>query len=313
MPAPPKRPEEDETLHSPKQPVPNRVPAGPGRLSRRNKAQGAQGKLMAALPEDQELPPSPMQSGECFRLRHVRVEALLQDGTLGLLLHGTSVVGFCSEEANSHGWLVGDQIVEINGKRVAAFDEFLEQFLAAQVQGFPITFSVLRREAPEALDEDPLESFFKEMDFVELAGRLKNKFGGSPSKVELASTGISAGDAILENPYIQALRRRRTELSKSPEGWSDDGMSLAAKMATERGDALATLSRASTDTPRRFDRRSGLLDWSLCIMRPCHEKEVADELRTTPRMDYDYAQAPLWLNRDKVGMPNAVVLSSRGA
>ena len=59
---------------------------------------------------------------ECFRLRHVRVEALLQardargvkwraftsahisrpgpeDGTLGLLLHGTSVVGFCSEEA----------------------------------------------------------------------------------------------------------------------------------------------------------------------------------------------------------------------
>ena len=30
--------------------------------------------------------------------------------------------------------LVGDQIVEINGKRVSAFDEFLERFLAAQVQ-----------------------------------------------------------------------------------------------------------------------------------------------------------------------------------
>ena len=29
---------------------------------------------------------------------------LLKDGTLGLLLHGTSVVGFCSEEAASHGW-----------------------------------------------------------------------------------------------------------------------------------------------------------------------------------------------------------------
>ncbi|OLP82909.1 Myosin-8 [Symbiodinium microadriaticum] len=307
MPAPPKRPEEeDSSLPSP-QPVPNRVPAGPGKLSR-NKA--AAGRLMPSLPEDQELhPPSPMQSGECFRLRHVRVEALLQDGTLGLLLHGTSVVGFCSEEAASHGWFVGDQIVEINGKRVAAFDEFLEQFLAAQVQGFPIVFSVLRREAPEETpDEDPLESFFSEIDFVDLAGRLKKKFGGSPGKAELASTG-SSGDAILENPYIQALRRRRTELSKSPEGWSEESQSLAAKMATERGDALATLSRASTDTPRRFERRAGLLDWSLCIMRPCHEKEVVDELRTTPRMDYDYAQAPKWLAKNKVAMPNAVVLS----
>ncbi|CAE7697077.1 XI-B [Symbiodinium necroappetens] len=202
MPAPPKRPEEDDSSLPSPQPVPNRVPAGPGKLSR-NK-----GRLMPSLPEDQELhPPSPMQSGECFRLRHVRVEALLQDGTLGLLLHGTSVVGFCSEEAASHGWFVGDQIVEINGKHVAAFDEFLEQFLAAQVQGFPIVFSVLRREAPEETpDEDPLESFFSEIDFVDLAGRLKKKFGGSPGKAELASTG-SSGDAILENPYIQAKRR----------------------------------------------------------------------------------------------------------
>ena len=29
---------------------------------------------------------------------------------------------------------MGDQIVEINGKRVSAFDEFLERFVAAQVQ-----------------------------------------------------------------------------------------------------------------------------------------------------------------------------------
>ena len=28
-----------------------------------------------------------------------------EDGTLGLLLHGTSVVGFCSEDAATHGWL----------------------------------------------------------------------------------------------------------------------------------------------------------------------------------------------------------------
>ena len=73
---------------------------------------------------------------------------------------------------------VGDQIVEINGKRVAAFDEFLEQFLAAQVQaareklscspcvlykseGFPIVFSVLRREAPEETPDEDRMSFKK--------------------------------------------------------------------------------------------------------------------------------------------------------
>jgi len=312
MPAPPKRPEEEESsIGSPTQPRPNRVPAGPGRLSRPSK-----GKLMATLPEEQELSLNPLQSGECFRLRHVQVESLLEDGTLGLLLHGTSVVGFCSDDAAAHGWLVGDQIVEINGQRVGAFDEFLERFLAAQVKGFPISFSVLRREVPDpAKEEDPLESFFTETNFVDLEQRLQKKFGGNSEPkskaTELAELGGSS-DAILENPYIQALRRRRNELSKSPEGWSDECQSLAARMATER-DSLATLSRASTDTPRRHDRREGVdgvLDW--CTLRLCREKESADEFRATPRIDYDYVPAPPWYSPNKVAVPNAVVLSARG-
>ncbi|CAJ1340208.1 unnamed protein product [Effrenium voratum] len=306
MPAPRKRSEEDESSipHSPKQqPVPNRVPAGPLLLSRGPKGRSG----MSMLPEDREVvPEQPMKSGECFRLRQVSVEALLQDGTLGLLLHGTSVVGFCSEDAATHGWRVGDQIVEINGRRVAAFEEFLERFLAAQLQGFPITFSVLRREIPDDEGKDPLDNFFNETKFVDLASQLKNKFGSSEPRKAPSPTG----ESIMENPYIQALRKRRSELSRSPEGWSDEGEypSLAAQMASERCDALATLSKAS-DTPRRFDREPkeplGTMGLSTCIsaFRPCRGEE---EFRTTPRRDCDYEMDA------KVPAPNAVILSARG-
>ena len=96
--------------------------------------------------------------------------------------------------------LVGDQIVEINGKRVSAFDEFLERFLAAQAQaepgkdvkrlqktlkffdfidfsiefhwisfaqGFPIVFSVLRREAPEGPESKAERDSARETTSVE--------------------------------------------------------------------------------------------------------------------------------------------------
>jgi hypothetical protein len=68
----------------------------------------------------------------CFHVRHVEVSELLEDNTLGLLLHGTSVVGFCSSKAEQAGWRVGDQIVEVNGQRVGSFDEFLECFVQSQ-------------------------------------------------------------------------------------------------------------------------------------------------------------------------------------
>eukprot|EP00931_Biecheleriopsis_adriatica_P088056 TRINITY_DN62447_c0_g1_i1.p1 TRINITY_DN62447_c0_g1~~TRINITY_DN62447_c0_g1_i1.p1 ORF type:complete len:363 (+),score=71.52 TRINITY_DN62447_c0_g1_i1:109-1197(+) len=200
-------------------------------------------------------------ANECFRLRQVNVDGLLQDGTLGLLLHGTSVVGFCSDEAAEFGWLVGDQIVEVNGQRVGVFDEFLEKFLAAQVAGFPILFSVLRREAANSAEEeleDPLESFFSQTDFVDLVDQMKNKFGTTPEgeqALAAAMEGETSDDSILDNPYIQALVKRRTELSRSSEDWIDDTgcQSLPARMAIER-DALASLSRTSTDTPRRFHK-----------------------------------------------------------
>eukprot|EP00435_Cladocopium_sp_Y103_P050670 s1176_g15.t1 len=284
MPAPHKHIEhieanESSTSLSPTQDVPNPVPSLPsGNLVASRGSKGNAGN--ATFKEDKD------GASECFRLRHVQIDTLLKDGTLGLLLHGTSVVGFCSEEVADQGWLVGDQIVEINGKRVSAFDEFLERFVAAQVQGFPIVFSVLRREAPEAVEspvaKDPLDSFFSEMQFSDLASQLKTKFGPQPKQVTTFQAASSFGElSILENPYIQALRKRRSELSRSPEGWSEDyqAQSLAAKMASERGDALATLSKDSTETPRRYERNSrspSAFDLFSCItaFRPCREKEA---------------------------------------
>lgn len=269
-----------------------------------------------------------------FRLRHVKVHGLLQDGTLGLLLHGTSVVGFCSEEAAENGWTVGDQIVEINGQRVVAFDDFLERFLAAQVEGFPIAFSVLRKEpsteveSAEESDEDPLESFFSETNFVDLAGQLQSKFGSGTGQGKVSSAADEGEDAITENPYIQALRKRRTELSRSTEGWSDDhdSQSLAARLATERDDALATLSRASTDTPRRLPKpvpvqpRNLFSDLGLpafCAGRPCGDGDASVyEIRPTPRAEHlDLEQIRSWPGFEspsKVGTPAAVALSARG-
>lgn len=312
MPAPHKHIEhieanESSTSLSPTQDVPNPVPSLPsGNLVASRGSKGNAGN--ATFKEDKD------GASECFRLRHVQIDTLLKDGTLGLLLHGTSVVGFCSEEVADQGWLVGDQIVEINGKRVSAFDEFLERFVAAQVQGFPIVFSVLRREAPEAVEspvaKDPLDSFFSEMQFSDLASQLKTKFGPQPKQVTTFQAASSFGElSILENPYIQALRKRRSELSRSPEGWSEDyqAQSLAAKMASERGDALATLSKDSTETPRRYERNSrspSAFDLFSCItaFRPCREKEAgAEEFHTTPR-DCDFEQ---------VSTPNAVVLTAR--
>ena len=310
MPAPRKHIEGNESslLSSPKQAVPNPVPSLPsGNLS----LSGTKGHNVTF--KDVTQPEATSQTSECFRLRHVQIEALLKDGTLGLLLHGTSVVGFCSEEVADQGWLVGDQIVEINGKRVSAFDEFLERFVTAQEEGFPIVFSVLRRETPEVPEtKDPLDSFFNQTQFADLANQLKNKFGPQPKKVPTLQPASSFGEtSILENPYIQALRKRRSELSRSPEGWSEDyqAQSLAAKMASERGDALATLSKDSTDTPGSCERslRSTPSSFDLfsCItaFRPCREKEAgAEEFHTTPRMDSGF---------EKVSPPNAVVLTAR--
>lgn len=198
----------------------------------------------------------------CFRLRQIRVDALLQDGTLGLLLHGTSIVGFCAPEAEKVGWAVGDQIVEVNGQRIALFDEFLEKFVAAQEQGFPIEFSVLRRECVEEqeLSEDALDSFFSGTNFVDLAGQLQQKFGNfSPARDAQSNLGTPRSqdtqvqnESITENPYIQALRKRRDELRQTTEKWADGSYTLASRLATERYDALASLRPAwSRETPRR--------------------------------------------------------------
>lgn len=199
-------------------------------------------------------------AGGCFRLRKVTVHKLLQDNTLGLLLHGTSVVGFCSQSAEGVGWCVGDQIVEVDGLRVASFDDFLGRFITSQERGLPITFSVLRREQLDAAGVSPgrspceaesqIDEFFATADFSDLAGHLartRPARGGRADRREGyydnedeedddgSDQCLFRGEAsITDNPYIQALRKRREELLKTTDAWTDENtpLSLAAQLAT---------------------------------------------------------------------------------
>lgn len=123
-----------------------------------------------------------------FRLRSVVVSALQKDNTLGLLLHGTSIVGFRIAQAQNDGWCKGDQIVEVNEGKVKTYDEFLQRFRQVQCEnGFPIVFGVLRREDPcEAQEtaEDTLHSFFSNTDFANLTGQFLQRWGESPALLE---------------------------------------------------------------------------------------------------------------------------------
>jgi hypothetical protein len=246
----------------------------------------------------------------CFHVRHVQVAELLEDNTLGLLLHGTSVVGFCSSRAEGAGWRVGDQIVEVNGQRVGNFDEFLDCFMQAQSEiGLPIDFSVLRREqrplsgeTDEA--EDALENFFSATNFLDLAGQLQRKFG-SPADRESRGVSLETEDcalirsesmSIMENPYIQALKRRRDELLLSTEGWSGSigtsgsPASLASQLASRKDTGIATLEDALPSVPTRLPGAPQPCGWPFCVTDRgppgCRQTSVPiNELQPSPRID----------------------------
>lgn len=198
----------------------------------------------------------------CFRLRHVLVDRLEKDGTLGLLLHGTSIIGFRSSQAEGAGWHIGDQIVEVNQQAVGNFIEFQEAFREATTnRGFLADFSVLRREeqckpdegiGAEEGAEDAILSFFNTTDLMHLEDQLDKRFGkpGFEEDRTLSANGcgeVSARDKLLssacdlpatsarnkpainlslENPFILALEGRRKALTNGSAGWAryaDDG------------------------------------------------------------------------------------------
>eukprot|EP00747_Dinoflagellata_sp_TGD_P164851 gnl/TRDRNA2_/TRDRNA2_185368_c0_seq1.p1 gnl/TRDRNA2_/TRDRNA2_185368_c0~~gnl/TRDRNA2_/TRDRNA2_185368_c0_seq1.p1 ORF type:complete len:336 (+),score=76.08 gnl/TRDRNA2_/TRDRNA2_185368_c0_seq1:75-1082(+) len=236
-----------------------------------------------------------------FHLRHVIVRELLEDETLGLLLHGTSIVGFCSSRAEDAGWRISDQIVEVNGHRVTNFEEFLRRFGDAQSEGLPIDFSVLRREDPTEAGaaEDELEGLFSGTNLFDLAGQL-HRLKSVERKPEAQNNGADGNDAetcemkkgneVTDNPYIQALRRRRDELLRTADYWSDGPAesSLASRMATQR-DALATLDAGSPMRPGCGGLDSGsdsALPWECCApSRGCGTREAMHDFLQTPRPD----------------------------
>lgn len=267
----------------------------------------------------------PSSSRGKFRLRRVVVDALHADNTLGLLLHGTSVVGFRIAEAQDAGWCQGDQIVEVNEQRVRTYDEFLERFRHAQREdGFPIVFSVLRREDPcEAGEtaEDTLQNFFSNTDFANLNGQLLQRWGtplevpespsngavdaAAPSVISLgppvdpptSANDASAATNSAENPFVQALNNRRDALFRSSEGWAkwaDDDFankndSIASRLA-QRQDGVSTLqfSRGEESYTTMPEQQS--CSWPWCLPTSINVRRrfqtVDYELAPTPRVHH---------------------------
>merc|ERR1719231_507476 len=97
------------------------------------------------VPPPPQTPPAGAEDPQQLKVVQLNVSALQADNTLGLLLHGTTVVGFRVDEARHVGWKVGDKIIEVRGNHVNDFDEFMEFFQECQqTHGFPMEFSVLR-------------------------------------------------------------------------------------------------------------------------------------------------------------------------
>lgn len=281
-----------------------------------------------------ELPPEATRAGADagaeaalgrFYLRRVCVDRLPPDGSLGLLLHGTSVVGFSKPGVEDAGWAVGDQIVEVNGEAVASFDEFAAALAAArEVPSCPLRFGVLRRgrdagagggpatDGSEA--EAPLRRFLDAADLVDLAAAARRRPAGTgssptggtgcaraPSRSCEPGTGgarepVSAplGDSIMDNPYIKALQHRRSELCRSAETLKDPPGTLAARLASQQHGTLATMTERPRRTPTeppacaplRLSRLSLGAPWSPCAP-VCDSDSVGlvTELRPTPRAD----------------------------
>jgi len=215
----------------------------------------------------------------CFRLQHVRVDELLEGDTLGLLLHGTLVVGYSHPDAESHGWKTDDQIVEVNGEHVSTFEEFLQAFHDARLAR-PIDFAVLRREVGVEVDDaanSRLDGFLSSANLCDLAVRLQRS-RGSLSAVPVSANPEIFKDPVTDNPYIRALRSRRDAMFM-PDHWADTGDSLPAKLATRAG-ALATLADG-VDHERRKTLPTNLTAAFMCSMCICEED---GEMVTTPRL-----------------------------
>jgi len=317
-------------------------PQGPGAPLAEEEGTAAQPRASRAFGLQQEVADGPAGRQEevrrgCFRTHQVHVRELQTDGTLGLLLHGTSIVGFRTKMAREAGWAVSDQIVEVNARPVSTFDEFLENFAFAQAEGFPIIFSVLRREDPsrdeaeaEVRGEDALDEFFSTVDFTNLAGELQRRWGSRPppraargeeeeeqQAAMFTAHGLGGGcggddgDNLANNPYVLALNRRREEQRQSNEGWMScsaeeaDG-SLPSRLATRR-EGVAMLQGAGGQAGSvRMQHSDSSCAWPFCIpgdrvapgASACETETMVHELQPTPRADF--YEAPVLLDTWRV-------------
>mmetsp|Transcript_72386 Transcript_72386/g.125496 ORF Transcript_72386/g.125496 Transcript_72386/m.125496 type:complete len:776 (+) Transcript_72386:151-2478(+) len=227
-----------------------------------------------------------------------------QDGSLGLLLSGNTVVAFTCPEAQAAGWRLGDVIVKVNGRSCEHFNQFVQILAEARNDGFPIVFSVLRCEIlQDQLDtECDLDDMVNLTNVVERAEQMQFRPGFlhgalvdgektvlKPSDwrlqgpVDWRLQGLSMSESVFENPYVDALRKRRINLDeKHAEGWNscgdmsareDSRDSLASRLATQR-EGVASLTSKQDPKPRKLRGPS----WypMLCAS----EEEPADPVST---------------------------------
>eukprot|EP00929_Paragymnodinium_shiwhaense_P023724 TRINITY_DN14790_c0_g1_i1.p1 TRINITY_DN14790_c0_g1~~TRINITY_DN14790_c0_g1_i1.p1 ORF type:complete len:482 (-),score=70.23 TRINITY_DN14790_c0_g1_i1:264-1709(-) len=280
--------------------------------------------------EDESMP---LPDGTCYRLKAIGIEHLMPDGTLGLLLHGTTVVGFREKLASEAGWRIGDQIVDVDGRRTATFDDFLSSFSEAQELGLPVTIRVLRREAPvHGSNWDSgglsLQRFLEQASSLRAAGGGLSSSRGRQEESDPQLDADAAASAkpwrsqvknvITSNPYIQALKERRTELHRSSTDWPSGenlSSSLASRLATQRS-GLATLTSTPepssgssfTESTTSFlrDIAPRWLNLGTCDSNvDCQPHGCSAEFRPTPRVDrFDMLQ-------EEDALPSLSVAASR--
>lgn len=200
-----------------------------------------------------------------LRIVDISVNGLQSDNTLGLLLHGTRIVGFRIEAAKEVGWQIGDKIAEVNGQTVGTFEDFMDCFRDAhQKHGFPVQFNVIRgdqKHEAESTAEDTLRNFFSTADFEQLTGQLHEKLGeipvpAEPNRKQMSLEGFltpnkpdePAASCSPEHPFVTALKLRRDALIRGNRGWAkwaDDDFvdscdSVASRLA-QRQDGVSTL------------------------------------------------------------------------
>jgi len=186
----------------------------------------------------------------------------LFDGKLGVTLRdGRLLVGFNRSEAQSFGWQLNDEIVEVNYKTVNDRDTFAQEFKLARSR-LPIHFTVLRTELSqsstvEADDENTAASIEK-------------------AAVEKAAADKAAAEkAALEKEAAEKAAAEKAAAEEAAAAKAAAERAAAEKAATEK--AAIDKARAEKATAEKAAAEKQAAEEKAAVQKAAAEKEVADK------------------------------------